>query len=288
MQYTLPHKWLKSILLLALALLVLSLVFLLMPGKETPSTARTPHRDYAEIQAEGILHAVTEYDPISYHAAGDTVAGFHYELLSAFARRHGLKCDLSAEMSFSKQLKGLEEGRYDLIAYGLLATSEVKDSLLLTRPIVLNRQVLVQRKDTAGGDTLAIRNQLDLAGKTVHVVKGSPAMLRIRNLGDEIGDTIYIREIERYGAEQLISLVAHGDIDYAVCDESIARAALDSLPQIDISVAIGFTQVHSWAVGRRSPALLDSLNAWLAAYENSKEYRDLCRKYGLSPVTPGR
>ena len=245
-----------------------------------------PHRDYPQIKAEGILRAVTEYDPISYHAAGDTVAGFHYELLTAFAREHGLKCDLSAEMSFGKQLEGLKQGKYDLIAYGLLATSELKDSLLLTIPIVLNRQVLVQRKDTAHGDTLAIANQLDLAGKTVHVVKDSPAMLRIRNLGDEIGDTIYIREIERYGAEQLISLVAHGDIDYAVCDESIARTALDSLPQIDISVAIGFTQFHSWAVSKQSTALLDSLNSWLETYEKSKAYHTLCRQYGLSPVIP--
>ena len=35
-----------------------------------------------------------------------------------------------------------------------------------------------------------------------------------------------------------IALVAHGDIDYAVCDEAIARSAADSLPQIDINTAI--------------------------------------------------
>lgn len=29
----------------------------------------------------------------------------------------------------------------------------------------------------------------------------------------------------------LSPLVAHGDIDYAVCEESIARAAADSLPR---------------------------------------------------------
>lgn len=288
MQYSPKNKGQKYILLTTLAMLILATAFLFTFKKKPAATIQTTHRDYAEIQAEGILYAVTEYDPISYHAAGDTVAGFHYELLTAFAREHGLKCDLSAEMSFGKQLEGLKQGKYDLIAYGLLATSELKDSLLLTIPIVLNRQVLVQRKDTAHGDTLAIANQLDLAGKTVHVVKDSPAMLRIRNLGDEIGDTIYIREIERYGAEQLISLVAHGDIDYAVCDESIARTALDSLPQIDISVAIGFTQFHSWAVSKQSTALLDSLNSWLETYEKSKAYHTLCRQYRLSPVIPNR
>ena len=153
-------------------------------------------------------------------------------------------------MSFEERLKGLSEGRYDVIAYGILATSKLKDSLLLTSPIVLNKQVLVQRKENGENDSLYIRNQLDLARRTLHVVKGSPSILRIQNLGNEIGDTIYIKEIEKYGPEQLISLVAHGDIDYAVCDESIARAVADSLSQIDINTAISFTQFYSWAVSR--------------------------------------
>ena len=100
--------------------------------------------------------------------------------------------------------------------------------MLLTSPIVLNRQVLVQRKTDSPDDSLFIKSQLDLAGKTLNVVEGSPSILRIRNLGNEIGDTIYIKEVEKYGSEQLIALVAHGDIDYAVCEESIARAAADA------------------------------------------------------------
>ena len=241
-------------------------------------------RDYPQIAAEGVIHAVTEYNYTSYYVDGDTMAGFHYELMQAFAQSHGLKSKISAEMAFDKQLEGLANGKYDLIAHGILATSELKDSLLLTIPIVLNRQVLVQRKDTTGNDSLFIKSQLGLAGKTVHVVKGSPSILRIHNLSNEIGDTIYINEIEKYGAEQLIAMVAHGDIDYAVCDESVASSLADSLPQVDISTAIGFTQFHAWAVSKQSPILLDSLNCWLKKYKHGREYKKLCRKYGLSPT----
>ena len=102
------------------------------------------------------------------------------------------------------------------------------------------------------------------------MVEGSPSILRIRNLGNEIGDTIYIKEVEKYGSEQLIALVAHGDIDYAVCEESIARAAADSLPQIDINTAISFTQFYSWGVSKQSPVLLDSLNTWLEKIQKRK------------------
>lgn len=236
-------------------------------------------RDYAEIAAEGTLRAITEYNSISYHVNQDSLSGFHYELVEAFARDHGLQVEVTPEMSFHKRLKALETGQQDLIANGIPATSEWKDSLLLTVPILLNKQVLVQRKASSDADTTFIKSLVELAGKTLHTVKDSPTILRIRNLEEEIGDTIYIKEVEKYGMEQLISMVAHGDIDYAVCEETIASAAADSLPQIDISTAISFTQFYAWGVSKQSPVLLDSLNQWLDKYTKTKEYRSLYKKY---------
>ena len=242
-------------------------------------------RDYAAIAKEGILRVATEYNSISFYVDGDTISGFHYELIQAFARDKRLKAEITPVMSFEERLKGLSEGRYDVIAYGILATSKLKDSLLLTSPIVLNKQVLVQRKENGENDSLYIRNQLDLARRTLHVVKGSPSILRIQNLGNEIGDTIYIKEIEKYGPEQLISLVAHGDIDYAVCDESIAQAVADSLSQIDINTAISFTQFYSWAVSKQSPVLLDSLNTWLDKFQKKSEYQTVSYTHLTLPTT---
>lgn len=258
--------------------IVLALIFIFRNCGKQEKPLGHP-RDYAAIAKEGILRAATEYNSLSFYVDGDTVSGFHYELIEAFARDKGLNTAITPVMSFDERLKGLSEGRFDVIAHDILATSELKDSLLLTSPIILNKQVLVQRKENGENDSLYIHSQLDLAKKTLHVVKGSPSIYRIQNLGNEIGDTIYIKEIEKYGSEQLISLVAHGDIDYAVCDESIARAVADSLPQIDIHTAISFTQFYSWAVSKQSPALLDSLNAWLDKFQHEEGYRRIYRKY---------
>ena len=262
-------------------IIVLAIIFSIRQCGNQEKPSGHP-RDYAAIAQEGILRVATEYNSISFYVDGDTVSGFHYELIQAFVHDKGLKTEITPLMSFEERLEGLSEGRYEVIACGLLATSELKDSLLLTSPITLNKQVLVQRKESGENgenDSLYIRNQLDLAGRTLHVVKGSPSILRIQNLGNEIGDTIYIKEIAKYGPEQLISMVAHGDIDYAVCDESIARTAADSIPQIDINTAISFTQFYSWAVSKQSPALLDSLNTWLDKFQKGKEYRRIYKKY---------
>lgn len=236
-------------------------------------------RTYEEIIKSGVLRAVTEYNSLSYFVDGDTISGFHYDLIQAFAKSKGLKVEIFPEMSFEERLHGLEEGKYDVIAYSISVTSELKDSILLTEPILLNKQILVQRKITERDSSLFIHNQLDLARKTLNVVKGSPVILRIQNLGNEIGDTIFVNEIDKYGPEQLIAMVAHGDINYAVCDESIAVAAIDSFPQLDISTDISFTQFYSWGVSKESPALLDSLNSWLKTFKEEKLYEKLYRKY---------
>lgn len=268
------RKYLKYIVMGILAVALSSIFF----PKGTDAETSAP-RDYAEIAASGVLRAVTEYNSISYHADGDTISGFHYELLNTFAQSKGLKPEITPEMSFTKRLEGIQKGKYDILANSTAVTTESKDSLLFTQPILLNKQVLVQRKPEGENDSLYIHSQLELARKTLHLVKDSPAILRIRNLSNEIGDTIYIKEVEKYGPEQLLAMVAHGDIDYAVCDESIARASLDDFPQLDIETAISFSQFYSWGVSKHSPALLDSLNAWLKDYIQTPAFKQLRKKY---------
>lgn len=249
----------------------------LLPKKRTEQPIMP--RDYDAINQSGVIRATTEYNAISYFVEGDTVSGLHYELLHAFAKEHGLEVELMPEMSFEKRIQGLADGTFDLIAHGIQNTVEQKENLLLTAPILRNRQVLIQREPASIDDSSYIKSHLELAGKTLHIVKGSPSILRIRNLSNEIGDTIYIKEVENYGPEQLLSLVAHGDIDYAVCDESVARTLIDSLPQIDMHTAISFSQFYSWGVNKQSPALLDSLNNWLRSYKQTSAYKQLVKKY---------
>ena len=236
-------------------------------------------RDYAEIIESGVLRAVTEYNAISYHVADDTLQGFDYELLHAFAADQKLKLEITPEMSFEQRLKGVIEGKYDILATGTVVTTQSKDTLLFTRPLTLSKQVLVQRKQEGEKDSTYIKSQLDLAHKRLHVIKGSPALLRIHNLMNEIADTIYIEDVAQYGPEQLLAMVAAKDIDYAVCDENIASQLLPRFPNLDINTAISFTQFYAWGVNKHAPALLDSLNLWLDQFSKTEAYRQLQQKY---------
>lgn len=269
------RKYLKYVIMGAVAAIVATFI-LHDPEKKEEGKPR----DYQEIAASGELNVTTEYNSISYHVEGDTVSGFHYELIQAFAKEKGLNLHITPEMDLGKQIAGINNGTYDIIAHGILVTSESKDSLLnFTTPILLNKQVLVQRVKQEVTDSVYISNQLELAGKTVYIPHESPISYRIHNLSKEIGDTIIIKEMEKYGAEQLMALVAHGDIDYAVCEAGIAQAVLPDFPQLDINTGISFNQFYAWGVSKQSPLLLDSLNTWLHDFMQSKAYKTLLRKY---------
>jgi len=238
-------------------------------------------RDYVEIHNEGILRIVTEYNQSEYFVSGDTISGFQYELSRAISEISGIEVQIFLEMSLSESFSGLDKQRYDVIARNIPVTTEIKDNYHFTNPLVLNKQVLVQRT-VAKNDSVSvatIRNQLEFAGKTLHIPENSPALLRIQNLQHEIGDTIYVVEENRYSSEQLIIMVAKGDIDYVVCDRHIAEIAKDRFPEIDIGTDISFTQLQAWAVRKESPILLDSLNSWFGKIRDSGKYDEIYKNY---------
>ena len=68
------------------------------------SKNQTHPRDYEEIEKFGILKVVTEYNSLSYFVDGDTISGFQYELIKAFAQDKVLKMKITPEMSFEKRL----------------------------------------------------------------------------------------------------------------------------------------------------------------------------------------
>ena len=245
-----------------IGLLIIAVATMIMLWRlKAMSKAEVLPRDYPEIKEEGILRLVTEYNQSGYYVAGDTIEGFQYELSQA------------------ESFDMLEDNKCDIVARNIPITSEIKEKYLFTEPIILDKQVLIQRTEKANNGLKPIRNQLDLAGKTLYIPKDSPAQLRLQNLGHEIGDTIYVIEDELYSGEQLAIMVAKGDIDYAVCDQQIAVLSQKQLPEIDIKTDISFTQLQSWAVRKDSPILLDSLNSWLDQIRKNGTFDKIYKKY---------
>ena len=117
-----------------------------------------PLRSYEDILHSGVLRAVTEYNSISFYVTEDTIDGLHYSLLQAFAKDKGLKVEFTPEMNQEKRIEGIRNGSFDILANNELISSDREDSLLFTHPILLSRQILVQRKPTEHNDSTHIRS----------------------------------------------------------------------------------------------------------------------------------
>ena len=264
---------------LLLLIVAVAVMILLWTGMKGYRNAPPHPRDYNEIVSSGELNVVTDYNSIGLYASGDTLQGFQREMILALEKEWGIKVNLFLVNSLEENLEGLLTMRYDLVARNIPVNVQLKDTFAFTSPITLNKQVLVQRKPEYNDSIEPIRQHLDLAGRTIHVAGDSPAILRLNNLSHEIGDTIFIVEDPTYETEQLVMMVASGDIDLTVCDEKMAVRLAKLLPEIDVETDISFTQLESWAVRKDSPILLDSLNSWLDRFKATAAFKRIYEKY---------
>ncbi|MBD5284791.1 MAG: transporter substrate-binding domain-containing protein [Bacteroides sp.] len=223
------------------------------------------------------IDVAIEYSPLSFYQYDDTLGGYNYDLLRLLARDHNLVFNYHPVTAVSKPLEKLENGDYDLLVADIPATTELKEQYTLLEPVLLDKQVLVQRKDPKGN--VKIKSQLDLAGDTLWIVAGSSIEKRINNLAKEIGSDINIKHEDEYGAEQLFIMTALGEINNAVVNERVARELIDKYPNVDISTDISFTQFQSWLTSKANPALADSINKWLVDLKKTDEYQMLVEKY---------
>lgn len=245
----------------------------------------------SQIREKDKLRVVVDYNSTNYFVYRARPMGFQYELLKKLAKDLDVRLELVISNNLQETFDGVNSGRYDLIAKNLTITGKRSEIADFTLPFQQTHQVLVQRiqgENEVNKENLThtlIRNQLNLAGKTVHVQKNTSYYRRLKNLSDEIGESIIIKEDTIYGVEQLVALVAKGDIDYTVCDENVALVNKTYYPNLDISTPISFPQNIAWAVRKDSGEWLEYLNAWITEFVKSNEYKYMYYKYFLSPRT---
>lgn len=249
--------------------------------------------DLDSIVKRGKLIAVTDFNSTNYFLYKGEPMGFHYELLSKFTEYLGVDLEIVTENHLEQAFDLLNKGDADLLAIGLTVSTERKKFISFTEPILETRQVLVQRKPrnwrTMTADALdrhLIRNQLDLAGKTVYVQEHSIHYERMISLAGEIGDTINVIAVP-FESEDLIRSVADGEIEFAVCDENIAQVNATYHPGIDVSTPVSFHQKIAWGVRKNgSEKLLGELNQWIGAYRKTTSYSHLYAKYFRNSRSP--
>lgn len=233
------------------------------------------HVDLPQIKEKGELVVLTVNGSTSYFNYRGEPMGFQYELAQQFARSLGVELKLKIVKDESELVDSLIQGAGDLIAYNLTITNPLKDSLIFCGEENITHQVIVQRK---GKNVL--KDVTQLLGKEIYVNPG-PFHTRLSNLNNELGEGIDIHEVpsDTATAEELITWVSEGTIDYTVATNEIARINRTYYPNLDINLIISFDQRSSWAVRKTSPLLAEAADKWHRENINSAEFKASARRY---------
>ena len=231
--------------------------------------------DLPQILEKKELVVLTVNSSVSYFNYRGEPMGFQYELAQQFAKSLGLTLKVKVVKDEEGLVDSLLSGAGDLVAYNLIMTNALKDSLIYCGEEDITRQVIVQRRGKE-----ALKDVTELVGKKVYVNSGK-YRTRLENLNRELGGGIDICEVssDSVSSEDLITWVAEGRIDYTVATDEIAKINRTYYPVLDIKLAISFDQRSSWAVRKTSVLLAEAADKWHRENINSSEFRASARRY---------
>ena len=244
------------------------------------------NRDLEHIAADGKLVALIDFSPTSYFVYKGIPMGFHYDMLKDLAEHLGLQLEVKVETDIARMLNMLNKGEVDVIAMDLAISLSRKQLVSFVNPHLITRQMLVQRlpddfqtMSTREIEQKLVRSLLELRKKEIYIPSNTSYNIRLQHIQEETGGKIDVITRTGAGVEQLIEMVAKGEIDYTICDEHLANIEKSYYRNIDVETPISFDQEVAWAVRKTSPTLLDAINVWQKRFMQSRKYSFLVKKY---------
>ena len=245
-----------------------------------------PESDFDRIKEAGELNVLTLSGSMTYFMYKGEPRGYEYELLNDFAESFRLKLNIKLAENETRLAEMLAEGAGDLIACNIPVTNEGKENLLYCGREVINRHVLIQR---ANRGNKILKDVTELVGKEVWVIHDSKYYRRLVHLNEELGGGIHIQTVDAdtISEEDLIEMVAQGQIPYTVCDLDIAKLNKTYFHNLNISLPVSHPQRSSWAVRKTSPGLATVINQWFIENSKTQRYRGIMKRYFEMSKMPG-
>lgn len=256
------------------------------PGSRTyPELFKVSHVDLDTILVRGRLRVVTDYNSVNYFVYKGVPVGYQFELLKALCDYMGIVLEIKVSNDKEKNIRDLISGQTDLIATNLSVNPKYNHQIAYTVPHCRSRHVLVQRAfetDPASGRkkyNQIIRSAYDLGGKYIHVLKNSTYADQLYQISSQLTDSIRVTEIPDYDVEQLMQLVAEGEIDYTVCLENLAQVNLGLYSNLDIKTVLSDEMELAWGLRLESKMLKNMINQWLTNFIETGQYQRIYKRY---------
>lgn len=224
------------------------------------------------------LRVGTLYSPTSYFLYREDTMGYDYTIARQLAADKNAILDMQVFPSMEALITGLDSGNIDIAAYPIPVTGQFRQRVIACGPRNENFQVLVQPRRAT---TPLISDVTELIGREIYTEADSKYYYRMLNLNDELGGGIDIRQVDLDSVitEDLMRMVADGEIPLTVVDNDIARVNATYFPGLDMSLAVSFPQRSQWAVATPHQWLADSIDAWIDTDRQRQSQERLMKRY---------
>ena len=229
---------------------------------------------------ELVVGSSATYRPFAYENPNKEIVGYDVDIIKAVAQKAGVPIKI-VNTPWTGIFAALNNGAVDLIISGVTINDKRKQSYDFTAPYFEARQLIAVPKDSS------VKTLKDLAGKKVGVVNGST--------GDDIASRQFGKtnsDIRRFESTPVvISELVNNGLDAAIGDNGVISFRVQEHKQLktvnDPSLPKEFFGI---VVKQGNKALLDKLNAGLAAVKADGSYAQIYKKWfnADAPVLPAQ
>lgn len=247
-------------------------------------------RDLDRLHTEGVLRMITRYNSTSYFVHKGGQAGFDFELIKHFAREQNLAVEVTVPEPGEELVSMLNAGLGDVVCAGQVPDPELERWVSATRPTNFVHKVVVLPADSPRSDDLE-----SLSGLTLTLPEGDEFREELLALRSEQRLRFFL-STGRPGAdpEELLAMVARGELESVVVDDIIARATMMQVENLKIGPVLSTRRPNVWYVRENSPDLKAALNAFLrqniwvgedGQTRRSQVYGIIYERYFENPLT---
>ncbi len=229
---------------------------------------------------ELVVGSSATYRPFAYENPNKEIVGYDVDIIKAVAQKAGVLIKI-VNTPWTGIFAALNNGDVDLIISGVTINDKRKQSYDFTAPYFEARQLIAVPKDSS------IKNLKDLAGKKIGVVNGST--------GDDIASRQFGKtnsDIRRFESTPVvISELVNNGLDAAIGDNGVISFRAQDHKQLKTVNDPSFPkEFFGIVVKQGNKALLDKLNAGLAAVKADGSYANIYKKWfnADAPVLPAQ
>ncbi len=245
------------------------LLILLTAGCERPSDFVSLHN----VLSSGEITVITRNNSHCYYLYRDQAMGFEHDLARAFTEYLGVKLKIKIIDKWEGMIPALLEGGGAFIAASMTITPKRKQQVAFSNGYLAIQQHIIVNRNNSG-----IKKVEDLAGKTVHVRKGTSYQERLEELQAQ-GLSLNIQLHEDIPTEELIQKVADGTVEVTIADSNIALRNRRYYPQIIVADSIAPVESLGWAVNPNAQNLLKKVNAFFREIKANGKFQRIYNQY---------